>query len=88
MLLAKSRVEEKKLKEKREKAEVQVRAHLQLGDPQQKPHIGRPKKVKEAPIVLGKRKRAKKPVPKRKKAKKGKPAPKNQPSIASIFAKK
>ena len=89
MLLAELRVEEKKLKEKREKAEARVRSFMRLGDPNEKPKIGRPNVNEEIKSILGKRKRERKPIARKKKVKKvkSKPKPKNQPSIASFFNK-
>ena len=87
MLLAELRMEEKKLKERREAAEARVRSHLRLENPEEKPKIGRPNKNQLIPSVLGKRKRAKKPVARKKKKVKKSKKPKNQPSVASFFAK-
>ncbi len=87
VLLAELRAEEKKLKEKRERAEARVRSGSRPGDPQEKPKIGRPKKNKPVPSVLGKRKRPQKPRPKKKKSKKSSEKPKNQPSISLFFSK-
>ena len=51
------------------------------------PFLCRPNKNQLIPSVLGKRKRAKKPVARKKKKVKKSKKPKNQPSVASFFAK-